>query len=218
MSLAPHFLSPSFSCGIDMTVRPIVPLNCRTGRCFSSQTRTPFLSLSLRYEAELLQRVVQSGGGNTTILRHNLESQLLFALQQSPHCFCVLLASSETPFLHRIRRLCPSLSCHTPQWLYDQLEGVSNALQTIYCEPRAALGLREMRCVVRCGELSEGVERVVEQTGALVLGESGAFMTHWVSDRWFEAEPQRPILHYRWFVDCLTKGCVVAKEEYVCVP
>ena len=201
-----------------MTVRPIVPLNCRTGRCFSSQTRTPFLSLSLRYEAELLQRVVQSGGGNTTILRHNLESQLLFALQQSPHCFCVLLASSETPFLHRIRRLCPSLSCHTPQWLYDQLEGVSNALQTIYCEPRAALGLREMRCVVRCGELSEGVERVVEQTGALVLGESGAFMTHWVSDRWFEAEPQRPILHYRWFVDCLTKGCVVAKEEYVCVP
>ena len=161
---------------------------------------------------------MESSGGSATVLRHNLESQLLFALQQSRDRLCLLLASSETPFLQRIRHLCPSLRCHTPRWLYDQLEGVSNALQTIYCEPRAALGLREMRCVVRCGELSEGVERVVEQTGALVLGESGAFMTHWVSDRWFEAEPQRPILHYRWFVDCLTKGCVVAKEEYVCVP
>lgn len=48
LSLAPHFLSPSFSSGIDMTVRPISLVNRRAGRCFSSQTRTPSLPFSFQ--------------------------------------------------------------------------------------------------------------------------------------------------------------------------
>lgn len=146
---------------------------------------------------------------------HSLDAHLLFIIQShSTEKLCVI-SSYLSPILQRLLILCPSIQIHTPQWIYDEIEGEKNSFQSIYCVPHQFLQLRFIRCNVHCENERKGVERLIEQTGALVLEEgcNSSLLTHMISDKWFETS--LPILHYQWFIDCLQSGQVLDESNYL---
>lgn len=138
----------------------------------------------------------------------------IFIQSHSIEDLCII-SHSLSPLIQRLLVLCPSLQIHTPQWIYDEIEGEKNSFQSIYCVPHQTIQLQFIRCCVHCEKERKGIERLIEQTGALVLEEGCKLdlLTHMVSDTRFETP--LPILHYQWFIDCLQSGQVLNESSYL---
>ena len=163
----------------------------------------------------MLSQVITSHGGTVDIVSHSLAAHLLYLIQSHSIEDLCIISHSLSPLIQRLLVLCPSLQIHTPQWIYDEIEGEKNSFQSIYCVPHQTIQLQFIRCCVHCEKERKGIERLIEQTGALVLEEGCKLdlLTHMVSDTRFETP--LPILHYQWFIDCLQSGQVLNESSYL---
>lgn len=163
----------------------------------------------------MLSQIITSHGGMVDLVSYSLDAHLLYLIQSYSNEEVCIISHSLSPLLQRLLLIYPSLSIHTPQWMYDQIEGEENSFQCIYGIPHLSIQLQFIRCCVHCEKERKGIERLIEQTGALVLEEGCKLelLTHMVSDTWFETS--LPILHYQWFIDCLQSGQVLDETSYL---